>query len=53
MATPEAESVPEATPPLRSGSADELLDICAICLGSMPREEEQEHDQERQQKQEQ
>ena len=42
MATPEAGSVPEATPPPRTGSADELLDICAICLGSMPREEEQE-----------
>ena len=42
MATPDAGSVPEATPPLRTGSADELMDTCAICLGSMPREEEQE-----------
>ena len=42
MATPESGSVPEATPPLRTGSADELLEICAICLGSMPREEEEQ-----------
>ena len=42
MATPEAGSVPEATPPPRTGSVDELLDTCAICLGRMPREEKQE-----------